>query len=205
MPRPELMVFQPLEVLPGEDRVLARTGCPPSRRGGFGVEAGKALGTLSETAVPRAAVLTMRILEIDEELIRTGNIRIQSRSLAGSLSGAELVSLFAVTIGPGPEEEARRLQQEGYHTASFFLDGASSSMVERLSAEVLRRLASKQGVHMPTARFAPGFGDFHLSYQRDIIELLNAGAAGITLQEDSCMLLPVKSGTGVIGWIRPIS
>ncbi|MBN2586332.1 MAG: hypothetical protein JXA64_00105 [Candidatus Fermentibacteraceae bacterium] len=197
----ELIVFDPLETLPEEDRVLARSGCPPSRRGRFGAEAREAIESLSRAAQPEAIVSTMDVRVITEDEVVTGEMHLKSASLARFMKGAEKVSVFLVTLGSRPEREARRLQDEGCYTRSFFLDAAASCMVDRLARELHRRLTGEFPGCRATARFAPGFGDFSLASQEDIIVHLGGGSIGVSLQRDSYTLLPVKSGTGVIGWI----
>jgi 5-methyltetrahydrofolate--homocysteine methyltransferase len=117
------------------------------------------------------------------------------------MKGAEKLSFLLVTIGPGPETEVRRLQKEGYHTRSFFLDAAASCMVEKVARELHGRLATEFPNYRGTARFAPGFGDFPVSFQEEIMNILGGRSIGVSLRRDSFILRPVKSGTGVIGWI----
>ncbi len=205
MAKAELIGFDPATVLPGEDRVLARSGCPPSRRGRFGTEARGALEVLSRVAEPRALVRTLDVTELDGKVLATDEVRLQSASLARFMKGAVRVSLFLVTIGPVPERTASRMREAGQHTASYFLDAASSSMVEELLRKLHRKLSTRFPGFISTARFAPGFGDFHLSVQSDLFDLLEGGRVGVSLREGSCMLTPVKSGTGVIGWISQTS
>ncbi len=201
----ELIVFDPLETLPEEDRVLARSGCPPSRRGHFGVEAREAIDSLSRTATPEALVSTMDVRDISEDEVVTAEMNLKSASLANFMRGAEKVSVFLVTVGFLPEREAGRLQDEGSYTRSFFLDAAASCMVEKLARELQRKLTGKLPGYRATARFAPGFGDFSLASQEDIIVHLGGDSIGVSLQRDSYTLKPVKSGTGVLGWISPKS
>lgn len=197
----ELIGFDPTAVLPGEDRVLARSGCPPSRRGRFGTEARKALQVLSRVAEPRALVRTLDVTELDADVLATDDIRLKSASLARFMKGADRVSLLLATIGPGPEGKASRMREAGRYTESYFIDAAASAMVEELLRKLHRKLSSRFPGLVSTARFAPGFGDFDLSVQADLVSLLDGSRAGVSVREGSCMLTPVKSGTGVIGWI----
>ena len=52
----------------------------------------------------------------------------------------------------------------------------------------------------PTTRFSPGYGDFDIAHQKDIIRLLNCDRRiGLTLT-GGYMLIPSKSVTAVIGF-----
>jgi cobalamin-dependent methionine synthase I len=51
-------------------------------------------------------------------------------------------------------------------------------------------------------RFSPGYGDFNIEYQKEIIGLLDTSRKiGLTLT-DGCMLVPTKSVTALIGISR---
>ena len=53
-------------------------------------------------------------------------------------------------------------------------------------------------------RFSPGYGDFDLKYQKDILEYLDANKKiGISLT-DSLMMIPTKSITAIIGIKREV-
>ncbi|OPL19827.1 MAG: hypothetical protein AVO35_02310 [Candidatus Aegiribacteria sp. MLS_C] len=199
---PDLVRFDPKTVLPSEDRVLARSGCPPSRRGGFGRDAGEALEQLSVLALPKALYVTRDDVEITGDGLKARGIVLESTSLARFMKRAEKVSVFLVTIGPAPEKECRGLQEKGLMSRAFFLDSAASCMVEEVSRALQKMLAERLPGLSATGRFAPGFGDFALSSQNRIMKLLDGQRAGVRLENDSYMLRPVKSGTGVIGWIR---
>jgi hypothetical protein len=197
-----LMEFDPGQTLPPEDRVLMRSGCPPSRRGRFGAEAREAIEHLFRFAVPRALVRTVEVAEITREGIRTEVIDLSSSSLARFMRNAQWLSVFLVTLGAGPEKECRDLQELGQMNRAFFLDSAASCMVDEVSRALQRRLASQTTAFLPNGRFSPGFGDFQLSAQADIMGLLDGKKVGVRMRSDSYMLVPVKSGTGVMGWIR---
>jgi len=72
--------------------------------------------------------------------------------------------------------------------------------------ELCRRVHEEASRSMPgldsTVRFAPGYGDFHLSGQKIILDMLDVRGIGISLDPVSFTLMPLKSATGVIGWIR---
>lgn len=197
-----IVSFDPKAILPVEDRVLARSGCPPSKRGGFGRDVGEALERLSVLALPRAMHVTMDVVGITGDGVTARGIVLESSSLARFMRRAEKVSVYLATIGPGPEKECRELQDRGLMSRAFFLDSAASCMVEEVSRSLQRLLADGLPGLSATGRFAPGFGDFQLSAQRQILGLLDGNRIGVRLETDSCMLRPVKSGTGVIGWIR---
>jgi len=125
-----------------------------------------------------------------------------SVDLCRRLEGASFVSIFVATLGPGPEKASRELTSEGRHLAGFLLDAAASSAVEKLCRRVHGHISREMPESDSTVRCAPGYGDFHLSAQATILDLLSAEDIGVTLTPGSWLLTPVKSATGVMGWAR---
>ena len=50
-------------------------------------------------------------------------------------------------------------------------------------------------------RYSPGYGDWDLPVQREVLELVEAKSIGLSLTE-TFILQPRKSVTAVIGWER---
>ena len=155
-----------------------------------------------KTAEPLALYRSLKVLETGEEIIRTAEVTFISRSLVRYLREPSVITLFLATAGPGPESRAEELTAGGRHLESYMLDAAASEMVEKIARNLQMRITVEFKGCRSTARFAPGFGDLALDCQREIVDLLGAEEYGICLVEDSCMLVPAKTATGVIGWHR---
>ena len=195
--------FTPVEIDPGRDRLLARTGCPPGKAMQLEGPIDSALATLKELAAPAASFVTVRgTVMPDGSGLSLPGILIPGRELANRLSGSSMVSIFAATLGEGPERWARELSGAGDHLASFLLDSAASAAVERLARLVHSRIGEDMEGFTATARCAPGYGDFHLDQQALILDLAGASSVGIRIREGTGLMVPVKSMTGVTGWIR---
>lgn len=190
------------KVLPDRARVLARAGCPPGKSDGLDIAIREALDVLERSAEPVAVFRSFPVETNDGNVLRTGELELRSRDLCSRLRGASSVSLFAVTIGRGPEREAAGLSADGEHLAAYFLDAAAAVAVEELCRRVHEEVSRTLPGQQSTVRYAPGYGDFHLSDQRIILDRLEARGIGITLDSDSFTLMPLKSATGVIGWLR---
>lgn len=190
------------EVFPETDRILARSGCPPSKRQSLGKSAERGAAELMSTAEPLALYRNLEVLKTEEDIIKTDVITFESCSLVKYLRNPSVITLFLVSAGPGPESRAEELSAEGQHLRSYMLDSAASEMVEKAARVLHRKVADSMTDFRSSARFAPGFGDLALDCQGEIVDLLKGGEYGISLMEDSCMLVPAKSTTGVIGWHR---
>ncbi|MEO0249570.1 MAG: hypothetical protein ABIN58_08545, partial [candidate division WOR-3 bacterium] len=188
MPRPE-------EVLPENRRILARAGCPPDSGEDFLEAAARAAKRLVELARPAAFSADLRVIAFSADRVELEDFVIFSSDMSDRLAGAERVSLFLATIGPGPEEACRALSEDKNLTEALFLDAAASEMVEILLRRAHREAAARMSGFAGTARYAPGYGDFSLIHQARIVELLGGTATGVRVMEDSFMLIPKKSTT----------
>jgi cobalamin-dependent methionine synthase I len=97
------------------------------------------------------------------------------------LSGSTHVTISAVTLGEECERELRRLQVTDMSQALEFDAAANRTLC-----------STGEG-------FAPGYGDFPLSVNRNIIDVLNASKRIGLCVTDSLFLTPQKSVTRVRG------
>ncbi len=189
--------------MPDVRRVLARAGCPPDSGQDFLAVAERAIHMLSEIASPATFSTELMVIAFSDEWIETEGFTIVSRDMARKLRGAEKLSLFLATIGPGPEEVCCALFEESKFSEALALDAAASEMAELLLRRAHMEAAALMRGFAGTARYAPGYGDFSLSHQARIVNLLGGDETGVRVMEDSFMLVPKKSTTGVVGWKRP--
>lgn len=129
------------------------------------------------------------------------SLELDSRALAGLLERCGSATIFAVTLGPGLDQEVRARSEQGRLAAAVALDAVGSQAVEDaagwLVAE-LSRVAARAGLG-PTARFSPGYADLGLAAQGPWVACLEAGAIGISVGSGYA-LSPRKTITAVIGW-----
>nr|WP_283243586.1 vitamin B12 dependent-methionine synthase activation domain-containing protein [Feifania hominis] len=125
---------------------------------------------------------------------------VQSRGLIRHLAGCDEIILFAATLGAGVDRLIQRASVADMGRA-VVLQACAASMIESYCDERQAQLLENylvQGRHFKP-RFSPGYADFSLTYQRDILQLLDAPKRmGLTATE-SCMLAPTKSVTAIIG------
>jgi hypothetical protein len=119
------------------------------------------------------------------------------------LAGAEKVILLAVTVGEDIENTVTKHFNEGHYAFSMLLDAAATTAVEQIAdamEKTIQPKAEAQGYNMRW-RFSPGYGDWPIEQQPELIRLSQATTIGISLTE-SMMLIPRKSITAIIGLIR---
>ena len=84
-------------------------------------------------------------------------------------------------------------------TRALMYDAVAGAAVERVCNELEQALQEKYGYPYYTARFSAGYGDFPITQQSDLVQMLDAGRKiGLTVTPHHT-LLPMKSVTAVIG------
>ena len=151
---------------------------------------------LRSAARPRAA---WRLFSLagDGSLAGT-SFRPRGEDLRRHLSGCGRVILMAATLGLETEALLRRAQSVRMADA-LLMDALASAAVENVCDNLCEDLARTFAPRRLTSRFSPGYGDFPLSQQRELCDVLNAGRLlGISLTPGG-MMIPQKSVTAVLG------
>ncbi len=116
------------------------------------------------------------------------------------LANSQKVVVIAVTIGTKLEEMVSEYFTKNEYTLGLLLDAAGTTAVEIAAdqaCELIKQQANKEG-YSPLFRFSPGYGQWDITVQPQILSLAHAEDINITATS-SCMLLPRKSITAVIG------
>ena len=147
-----------------------------------------------EVASPKA-VYTKVDVKIKNDTVDFGFIKVKSSNLALNLADCDEAYIVATTLGVGVDrlfEKYNRILQ----TKAAVCDATASALIESFCDYVNSYVVGERDAAM---RFSPGYGDFDLKHQREILEYLDANKKiGITLT-DSFMMVPSKSVTAVIG------
>jgi len=117
------------------------------------------------------------------------------------LSGCPYASGLACTIGPGLEARVEQLQKAGELTDAYSLEMEGGWMADYFADRVDDRIQAeirKLG-YASTMRYSPGYGDWPLEKQPDVLRLAEAHRVGIELTGANIMI-PRKSVSAVIGW-----
>jgi hypothetical protein len=121
-------------------------------------------------------------------------------AISKHLAKAFKVAVIAVTIGSKLEDQVSNYFTNNEYTLGLLLDAAGTTAVEIAAdqaCELIKQEVNKQG-YTTLFRFSPGYGQWDITVQPQIISLAHANEISITATP-SCMLLPRKSITAVIG------
>lgn len=132
----------------------------------------------------------------------SGNIQLAGQSITRHLSNSVRVIAESVTVGEAVENAVDEHFKQGDYAHSLLLDAAATTAVEMAAdamENAIRPDFAKQGLAL-IQRFSPGYGDFYIQFQPQMLKLSMAEKIGISLTE-SYMLSPRKSITALIGLI----
>lgn len=117
-------------------------------------------------------------------------IRLVGESITRHLRGCDSVLICAATLGEEFDRLLRRLQ---------VTDMTGAVIIDSMSGKYLERQLCELQTNCVTTRFSPGYGDFPLSINRDIVAALYATTKIGLCVTDDYILTPQKSITGVAG------
>jgi hypothetical protein len=143
--------------------------------------------------IDRIRRLEARRLELDSDAVFNG-------AIGKFLAHAELIATFVITIGSGVERLARKWLRDGKIMGGTIADALASEAAEATAnraQEEIRAWALQRG-YETTPRYSPGYCGMLVRQQRVVFASLPARAINVQLTP-SCLMVPVKSVSGLIG------
>ena len=136
-------------------------------------------------------------ITVKEDTVQIDNISFASSRLAKHLKDCKEAAIRAATLGIQADNAIRRSAILGTVNVSA-AQAAGTAMIEQVADYATDAIEKESGLKA-IPRFSPGYADWHLSAQRDMLNLCDAQRRiGITLT-DSLMMVPTKSVTAIIG------
>jgi len=107
------------------------------------------------------------------------------------VAGAEKIFLMVATLGIGVDIEIKKAQAVDMARAAV-MDACAAAFIEQYMDKMM-----PEGLPS-NMRFSPGYGDYPLSIQPQLLKAVKAFKIGISVL-DSYMLVPSKSVTAIVG------
>ena len=136
----------------------------------------------------------------DEVQLSNSNLVFRGKDIKNHLKECSKCAVMAVTLGVEVDRKIIEYSKMNL-MKSLILDACATTAIEIVCDKVeneISKTAKAQGFNI-TSRYSPGYGDFHLDIQVDILNNLNTyRKIGLSTTENF-ILLPRKSVTAVIG------
>ena len=152
----------------------------------------------------RACYKTYKIIEVraDKVVLAGSDTLLAGGNTVRLLSKCDFVTLLACTIGPELEKKVDQIKKT--HTAdAYFLDVVGGWMADYMTDRVDSIVQSEilRSGYARTMRYSPGYGDWDLTSQHEMLRLVGASTIGLSCTE-TAILQPRKSVTAAVGWER---
>lgn len=152
-----------------------------------------------ETAKPKSVFCIFDCIDTPDGIALSGTtLVLKGDDIKTHLAGCTKVALLAATLSFDADRLISSAQVESM-SKSLILDAAADALIEQVCDGVESEIhAATPNLHA-TWRFSPGYGDFPVSLQNEILTVLNTQKRIGLCATDSHLLTPRKSVTAVIG------
>lgn len=159
------------------------------------------LDELQSICIPHYGYRLFEGEEIDREHLRVSNIILNpGRIITSAMREVEQYAIFTSTVGQGFDKWFKQLKDEDDIVRTFIANTLGSVLAESTVSVLMKELeeaAAAEGLRI-TNNYSPGYCDWVLIEQKKIFSLFPDEITGIKLT-DSCLMLPIKSVSGIIG------
>ena len=120
--------------------------------------------------------------------------------IAAYLKGAEYLALFTCTAGAIFTDLSSRYNKSGDYLEAYITDAIGSLTVEKAMDNIQAQLEMEMKSERLniTNRYSPGYCNWPVSGQRELFGTMGEIPVKVSLTE-SCLMLPIKSVSGIIG------
>lgn len=130
--------------------------------------------------------------------VELGDWSIHSEKLRAHLEGCTAALLFGATLGVGVDRLIAR-SAAGQVARAAVDQAVAAALIEAVCDDACDQLAEHYPGRYLRPRFSPGYGDFPLTDQPELVRRLDGPRKIGLTATDTCLLAPIKSVTAVIG------
>ncbi|MCF7870569.1 MAG: hypothetical protein K9L94_00525, partial [Candidatus Omnitrophica bacterium] len=201
----DLEFFESINLPPPKDKIYLRLGYSKDRTKLSQAELAKFESYIDfalDKIKLQGAAATISIKEkSDSEIILEDNIIIKSSSIRKFLNDCKSVLFMGATAGADIMKVISSGSGKKELEKSVVADAAASEVVDAALgwiADYKARALRRENKFITQQRFSAGYGDFDLTYQKVIYNILNLAKLGVQLKE-SYILKPEKTVTALCG------
>lgn len=158
------------------------------------------LGELSHLARPRGIYRVERVVELTPRRVELESGTTFHGAVGSFLKHSTHIAMFVSTIGSAVERLSRGWLKAGKIMQGTIADAIASETAEATAQAVqddVQAWAQSQGWNI-TPRYSPGYCGLHVRQQKSLFARVPAGRINVRLKP-SCLMIPVKSVSGLIG------
>lgn len=163
-------------------------------------EIGDSFQELEQQADKKSISRILKLTFLEDNRLQIGNMEVQSKNLRKNLKDCKEVVLFGATLGVEVDRLIQKYQLLDM-TKAVVMQACAAALLEEYcdsEQEKIGQQLKMEGKYL-RPRFSPGYGDFSIQHQMEVLGMLEAPKRiGLTMTE-SYMLTPTKSVTAVIG------
>jgi len=149
---------------------------------------------------PQCSYVIKDVERVEGTRVFLEDVIFESRVIAQLMQRCQKAAIFAVTIGGLLELKVKRLVEKRQVLEAAIVDAIGSDAADKLAETIhsqIGEIASAQGLNV-SLRFSPGYCDWDIAQQKMVFQAMNGHSLGIRLT-DSCLMVPRKSVSGIIG------
>lgn len=125
-------------------------------------------------------------------------LQLKGESITSHLKECEKAVVMCATLSDEVDKLLRKNEISDMVNA-LIIDALANAAIEQVCEKALENIMKNFGGYQHTWRFGVGYGDFPLTTQKPLLEMLDAGKRIGVCATDSCILTPRKSITCVFG------
>lgn len=134
-------------------------------------------------------------IEVIKDTVDFGDFMVKSSSLSKNLFGSNECYIFAVTLGNSVDRLLKKLSVISL-SEHYITDALASALAECAADLTEKEISSTTDCKI---RFSPGYGDFDIEKQADVLKMLDAQKIiGVSLSK-SFLMTPQKTITAIMG------
>jgi hypothetical protein len=145
-------------------------------------------------------ILDGEIIDKERILVRKDVVLTPSRIITSALRESQQFALFTATTGTNYDSWLKQIEKEKDIVKTYIANTIGSVIVESTVSLLMQKLesaANNEGLSVSN-RYSPGYCDWMLMEQKQLLSLFPQNTTGIQLT-DSCLMLPIKSVSGIVG------
>ena len=127
--------------------------------------------------------------------VNLGFTEVGSASLIKNLDGADEAFVFVVTLGIEVDRLLTRLSKTS-RAEAFIFDAVASALVEAVTDVAEEEI---KGEYICRPRFSPGYGDFSIEHQGELLSFLGAPNHLGVCVGDGGIMSPMKTVSAIMG------